>query len=105
MGSYSVSLPPIWEAFLKGLADDHDVDMSKVISGLCDWAFSSSDYRTQFEVWLDKVYPLKGQAEDRAKVEGEEKSTLEEEQQDEEEEEAHEDRDYSEDRSEEGEHE
>jgi hypothetical protein len=83
MGSFSVSLPSIWEAFLKGLADDHDIDMSKVISGLCDWAFSSSDYRIQFEVWLDKAYPTKGHAEDSAKVEGEEKSAREEERQDE----------------------
>ncbi len=74
MGSFLVSLPPIWEAFLKGLAEDHDIDVSKVISGLCDWAFSSPDYKVQFEVWLDKAYPPKGQAEDRARVRGEEES-------------------------------
>ena len=90
---------------MKGLADDHDIDVSNVISGLCDWAFSSSDYKVQFEAWLDKAYPPKGQAEDRAKVEGEEKSAREEARQDKEEEEAHEDRDYSEDRSEVEEHE
>ena len=100
MGSFLVTLTPIWEAFLKGLADDHDTDVSNVISGLCDWAFSSSDYKVQFEVWLDKAYPPKGQAEDRVKVEGEEESAREEELQDREEEEAHEDRDYNEDRSE-----
>lgn len=74
MGNFLVTLPPIWEAFLKGLADDHDIDISNVISGLCDWAFSSSDYKVQFEAWLDKAYPPKGQAQDRAKVEGEEKA-------------------------------
>ena len=105
MGNFLVTLPPIWEAFLKGLADDHDIDISNVISGLCDWAFSSSDYKVQFEAWLDKAYPPKGQAQDRAKVEGEEKSAREEARQDKEEEEAHEDRDYSEDRSEVEEHE
>ena len=46
MGSFSVSLPANWEEFLKRLADDHDIDVSKVISGLCEWAFSVSDSRT-----------------------------------------------------------
>ncbi|MCL4429285.1 MAG: hypothetical protein M1167_00895 [Chloroflexi bacterium] len=78
---------------MKGLADDHDIDVGKVISGLCEWAFSSAEYKVQFEVWLDKAYPPKGQAEDRASAEGEEASAAEEA-----EEEAHEDRDYSEDR-------
>jgi hypothetical protein len=47
---------------------------------------------------LDKAYPPKGQAEDKAIAKGEEASMLEEDRQDEDEEEAHEDRDYSEDR-------
>jgi hypothetical protein len=76
MGSLLVSLPANWEEFLKGLADDHDIDVGKVIGGLCEWAFSSFEYKVQFEVWLDRAYPPKGQAE----------------------EEVHEDRDYSEDR-------
>ncbi len=105
MSSSSVPLPVNWANFLKALADDHDIDVSKVIGGLCDWAFSSSEYKVQFEVWLDKVYPPKGQAEDRASVEGEEASGREEALQDEVEEEAHEDRDYSEDRAEVKEHE
>ncbi len=71
-----MSLPANWEEFLKGLAYDHDIDVRKVIGGLCEWAFSSPEYKVQFEVWLDRAYPLKGQAE----------------------EEVHEDRDYSEDR-------
>ena len=98
MGSFSVSLPANWEEFLKGLADDHEIDVSKVISGLCEWAFSVSDSKIQFEVWLDKAYPPKGEAEDRAIAEGEEASEAEEENEDEAEEEVHEDRDYSEDR-------
>jgi len=65
---------------------------------LCEWAFSSSDYKVQFEVWFDKAYPPKGQAEDNASAEGEEASEAEEELEDQEEEETHEDRDYSEDR-------
>ena len=52
----------------------------------------------QFEVWLDKAYPPKGEAEDKAVAEGEEASEAEEENEDEAEEEVHEDRDYSEDR-------
>jgi hypothetical protein len=98
MGSYSVSLPSKWEEFLKRLADDHEIDISKVITSLCEWAFSVSESKTQFEVWLDKAYPPKGEAEDRANEEGEEASEAEEETDDEAEEEVHEDRDYSEDR-------
>jgi hypothetical protein len=97
MVSFSVTLPTKWEEFLKSLAEEHDIDVSKVISGLCEWAFSSSDYKVQFEVWLDKAYPPKGQAEDKASAEGEDASEVEEERENEEEEEAHEDRDYSED--------
>jgi hypothetical protein len=98
MGSSSVSLPANWEEFLKRLADDHEIDVSKVISELCEWVFSSSESKTQFEVWLDKAYPPKGEAEDRAIEEDEEASEAEEENEDEAEEEVHEDRDYSEDR-------
>ncbi len=98
MGSFSVSLPANWEEYLKALADDHDVDVSKVITGLCDWAFSVSDSKRQFEVWLDKAYPPKGEAEDKAIEEGEEASEAEEENEDKAEEELHEDRNYSEDK-------
>ena len=98
MGSFSVSLPANWEHYLTQLADDHEIDVSKVIIGLCEWAFSVSDSKRQFEVWLDKAYPPKGEAEDRAAAEGEEASEAEEETEDEAEEEAHEDRDYKEDR-------
>jgi hypothetical protein len=98
MGNFSVSLPANWEEFLKGLADEHDVDVGKVISGLCEWAFSRSEFKSQFESWLDIAYPPKGQAEDKAIAKGEEASMREEDRQDEAEEEAHEDRDYSEDR-------
>jgi hypothetical protein len=98
MRSSSVSLPANWEEFLKRLADEHEIDVSKVISELCEWAFSNSESKTQFKDWLDKAYPPKGEAEDRANEEGEEASEAEEETDDEAEEEAHEDRDYSEDR-------
>ena len=98
MGSFPVSIPANWEEFLKRLADDHEIDVSKVISELFEWAFSNSESKTQFEVWLDKAYPPKGEAEDRAIAEGEEASEAEEENEDEAEEEVHEDRDYSEDR-------
>jgi hypothetical protein len=98
MGSFSVSLPTNWEEYLKQLADDHEIEVSKVIGGLCEWAFSVSDSKRQFEVWLDKTYPPKGEAEDKAAAEGEEASEAEEEIEAEEEEEVHEDRDYSEDR-------
>jgi len=99
MSSFLVSVPSKWTDFLKGLADDHDVDVSMVIGGLCDWVFSSPQYKRQFEVWLDTVYPLKGQAEDRARAKGEDASLREEARQDAAEEEVHEDRDYSEDKA------
>jgi hypothetical protein len=98
MGSFSVSLPANWEEYLKQLADDDEIDVNKVISGLCEWAFSVSDSKRQFEVWLDKAYPPKGEVEDKAAAEGEEANEAEEETEDEEEEEVHEDRDYGEDR-------
>jgi hypothetical protein len=98
MVSFSISLPSKWEEYLKGLADDHDIDVGKIISGLCEWAFSSSEYKVQFEVWLDKAYPPKGEAEDKANEQSEEASEAEEENEDEAEEEVHEDRDYNEDR-------
>jgi len=98
MSSFSVSLPANWEEYLKRLADERDIDVSRVIGGLCDWAFSVSDSKRQFEVWLDKAYPPKGEAEDKAAAEGEEAIESEEEKEDEAEEEVHEDRDYSEDR-------
>ena len=98
MTNFSTMLPNKWEEFLKGLSEEHGIDMGKVISGLCDWAFSSADYKVQFEIWLDKAYPPEGQAEDKASAAGEEASETEEENEDEAEEESHEDRDYSEDR-------
>ena len=98
MSSFSLSLSANWEEYLKRLADDHDIDVGKVIDGLCEWAFSVSDSKRQFEVWLDKAYPPKGEAEDKAQAEDEEESEAEEESEDEAEEEVHEDRDYSEDR-------
>lgn len=74
MAIFQVNLNIKCAEFLKSLSEEHDVNARKVINGLCDWAFSSADYKMQFEVWLDKVYPPKGQAEDKAKAEGEEAS-------------------------------
>jgi hypothetical protein len=74
------------------------IDVGKIISGLCELVFSSSEYKVQFEVWLDKVYPPKGQAEDKANEQGKETNETEEENKGEAEEEVHEDRDYNEDR-------
>jgi hypothetical protein len=98
MVNFLVSLPPNWEEFLEKLSDDHDIDVGKVIGGLCDWAFSRPEYKAQFEAWLDKAYPPRGQVEDSAKAKGEAASEREEAREDREEEEAHEDRDYNEDR-------
>jgi hypothetical protein len=94
----TISVPAKWEKFLKQAADDHQVDLDAIISELCEWAFSNSDSQEQFEIWLDRIYPPKGEAEDKASAKGEEANETEEENEDEAEEEVHEDRDYSEDR-------
>ena len=98
MVNFLVSLPPNWEEFLERLADEHNTDLGRVIGGLCDWAFSRPEFKAQFEAWLDKAYPPRGQVEDEANNKGETASELEEAREDREEEEAHEDRDYNEDR-------
>jgi hypothetical protein len=98
MGSSSESLPANREEYLKQLADEHQIDVSKVMIGLCDLAFSISDSKRHFDVWLDKAYQPKDEAEDKVAAEGEEASEAEEESKDEAEEETNEDRDYNEDR-------
>jgi hypothetical protein len=97
MVNFLSSLPANWEEFLERLADEHDIDVGKVIGELCNWAFSRPEYKAQFEAWLDKAYPPRGQVEDMAKARGEEASEREQSLEDSEEEEAHEDREYSED--------
>ena len=98
MVGLTVSLPTKWEQFLKRLADDHQVDLNSVVSELCAWAFSNSEIKRQFELWLDDAFPTKGESEDKARNANEDISEGEEEKEEESEEEAHEDRDYSEDR-------
>jgi len=89
----SISLPAKWEQFLKNLADDHYVDLSAVVSQLCEWAFSNPESKEQFRIWLDDAYPAEGDAEDEAKAVGEEAVEEEEETEEESEEESHEHRD------------
>jgi hypothetical protein len=98
MATSTVSLPKKWEKFLKQLADDHQVDLNGVISELCAWAFSNSEIKKQFELWLDDAFPPQGNAEDKARAVGAMKRAREETVEEASEEEAHEDRDYSEDR-------
>src|SRR3972149_11061095 len=98
MVSSTVSLPVKWEKFLKQLADDHQVDLNRVISELCAWAFSNPEGKKQFEAWLDDAFPPKGEAEDKARAAGARERAHEEEAEEASEEEAHADRDYSEDR-------
>ena len=74
-----MSLPAKWERFLKHLADDHGIDLNTVFSELCAWAFSDSESKEQFKVWLDEAYPPKGEAEDEARTAGEEAAEEEEE--------------------------
>ena len=98
MAKLMVSLPAKWEQFLKRLADNHQVDLDSVISELCAWAFTNSEIKKQFELWLDDAFPPQGQAEDKARAAGARERAREEEAEEASEEEAHEDRDYSEDR-------
>jgi hypothetical protein len=88
-----VSLPAKWEQFLKHLADDHEIDINTVVSELYEWAFSDSESKEQFKVWLDEAYPRKGDAEEEARDAGEEAAEEEEEDEEESEEESHEHRD------------
>ena len=39
MAILQVNLNTKWAEFLKGLSDEHDVDVSKVINGLCRLGF------------------------------------------------------------------
>jgi hypothetical protein len=93
MVGLAVSLPEKWTQFLKNLADDHEIDVNSVVSELCEWAFSNSESQEQFKLWLDRAYPKRGEAEDKARDLGEEAGEEEEERDEESEEESHEHRD------------
>jgi hypothetical protein len=93
MVKYRISLPTKWEQFLKRLADDHQADLNSVISELCTWAFSNSEIKKQFELWLDDAFPPQGEYADKAREAGEENAMNEEEKEEESEEESHEHRD------------
>jgi hypothetical protein len=99
MVNSTVSLPVKWEQFLKQLAKDHQVNVNSIISELCEWAFSNSEGKKQFEAWLDDAFPPKGEAEDKARATGARERAREEEAEEFSEEEAHEDRNYNEDRT------
>ena len=98
MVKFTVSIPSKWERYLKRLAEDRQVGLDKVMNELCTWAFSNSESKKQFELWLDDAFPPPGEAEDKARAAGARERAREEEAEEEYEEEAHEDRDYSEDR-------
>ena len=93
MVKLTVSLPEKWEQFLKRLADNHQTDLNSVVSELCSWAFSNSEVKKQFELWLDDAFPPKGELEEKSNAAGEEISENEEEKEEESEEESHEHRD------------
>ena len=98
MVKFTVSIPSKWERYLKRLAEDRQVGLDKVMNELCTWAFSKSEIKKQFELWVDDAFPPPGEAEDKARAAGARERAREEEAEEEYEEEAHEDRDYSEDR-------
>ena len=78
-----MSLPAKWEQFLKQLADDHQIDLSTVMSELCEWAFSDPEGKEQFKVWLDEAYSKEREAEEEARAAGEEAAEEEEEREEE----------------------
>jgi len=53
MVGLTVSLPTKWEQFLKHLADDHEIDLSTIVSELYERVFSEPEDKEQFEAWLD----------------------------------------------------
>ena len=89
MVGLTVSLPEKWTQFLKHLADDHEIDVNLVVNELCEWVFSDAESKEQFMVWLDGVYPTKGEAEEEARNAGEQAGEEEEETEEESEEESH----------------
>ena len=97
MSRLAISIPAKWEQYLKQLADDHQVDMNRLISELCEWAFSNPEGKKQFKLWLDDAFPPKGEAEDKARDAGATERDHEEDVEEESEEEAHEDENYNED--------
>lgn len=97
MSKIAISIPVKWEQYLKQLANDHQIDLNRVIGELCEWAFSNVEGKKQFKLWLDDAFPPKGEAEDKAQAAGSRERALEEEAEDESEEEAHEDENYKED--------
>lgn len=88
-----VSLPAKWGQYLKSLAEAHQVELNAVINELCEWSFSNSEIKKQFEAWLDDAYPPKGDAEDKERDANEKASENEEETEEESEEEGHNHRD------------
>ena len=97
MSKTAISIPAKWEQYLKRSADEHQVDLNRVINELCEWAFSNPEGKKQFKQWLDDAFPPKGEAEDKAQAAGNRERELEEDTEEESEEEAHEDENYNED--------
>jgi hypothetical protein len=64
MSNSTIPLPAKWEKFLKQLTADQQVELNSIINELCEWAFSNSESKRQFEAWQDSAYPPKGEAED-----------------------------------------
>jgi hypothetical protein len=93
IAKFMVSLPARWEQFLKRLAVDHQVDLDSVIGELCAWAFSNSEIKKQFELWLDDAFPPQGYAKDKVSAAEEEIAMNEEEKEEESEGESHEHKD------------
>ena len=95
MSRLSISIPAKSEQYLKQLAIEHQVDLNSVFSELCEWAYSNSEGKKQFKLWLDDAFPPKGKAEGKARVAGVRERVQEEDIDEGSEEEAHEDENYN----------
>jgi hypothetical protein len=57
MVDLKVAMPEKWAKYLKSLGEEHQIDLTVVISELWEWSLSNSEGKTQFEDWLDEAYP------------------------------------------------
>ena len=92
MTDLKVIVPTKWAQYLKSLGEEHQTELNAVITELCEWAFSNSEGKKQFEDWLDDAYPPKGKNEDKVSDVGAEASMKEEEDDEESDAEVHEHR-------------
>ena len=76
MSKIAISIPAKWEQYLKQLANDHQVDLNRVIGELCEWAFSNPEGKKQFKLWLDDAFPQKAKLKTKHRRQAPEKEPV-----------------------------